>query len=88
MLRHKALAQCARLALGLGSGYWAGGEELSALADDTPQRPVAGQAKGAEPHVRGGGEHAGREGPARTTRGDRRYTDAQTLKQVLSVRGG
>lgn len=88
MLRHKALAQCARLALGLGSGYWAGGEELGALADDTPQSPVAGQAKGAEPPARGGGEHAGREGPARTSRGDRRYTDAQTLKQVLSVRGG
>ncbi|NDD14870.1 MAG: hypothetical protein EB072_20100, partial [Betaproteobacteria bacterium] len=72
-------------ALGLGSGYWAGGEELGALADDTLLSPLAGQAKGAEPHARGGGEHAGHEGPARTSRGDMRYTDAQTLKQVLSA---
>jgi hypothetical protein len=37
MLRHKALAQCARLALGVGGGFWAASGELEGSLSNQTQ---------------------------------------------------
>ena len=77
MLRHKALAQCARLALGVGSGYWAGSEELGSVSADTASSDVAGAwRRTAKPSTDSG--------PQQSHSKEKRYTDAQRLKQVLS----
>ena len=79
MLRHKALAQCARLALGVGSGYWAGSEELGSVSADTAPSDAAGALRRtAKPTAESAAQHSN------SNSKEKRYTDAQRLKQVLS----
>ena len=71
MLRHKALAQCARLALGVGAGFWAVGSQPE--TDPSSQFDL-------------NNEHQSQSSPPHSKLGiSNRPTTAQTLKDVISA---
>ena len=82
MLRHKALTQCARLALGIGGGFWAAsGEFEGGLEAYAVTRPAANHT---ENHTENSqyttlsSRHTPRQN------GERRITKIEMLKQLLS----
>jgi len=73
MLRHKALTQCARLALGVGGGFWALGDQLEAVPSSPFEVKDEQRQKYAAPLSKEG----------QTTR----PTTTQALKNAISVPG-
>lgn len=61
MLRHKALTQCARLALGIGGGFWSTGSEIDQAvekqAGDLHKPPFRPTMPGSTAHSEANGKH-------------------------------
>jgi hypothetical protein len=74
MLRHKALTQCARLALGVGGGFWAVGPQLEADLTSPFELSDEHQATPAPQHLK--------------ARPSKRPTTTQALKSAISAHLG
>ncbi len=73
MLRHKALTQCARLALGVGGGFWAVGAPLEADSASPFELSDEHQATPAPEHSK--------------SRPSKRPTTTEALKSAISAQG-